>query len=638
MKNGIYLITKNQDLFNDQSDIIPCSITDCVNYLSNSNYIAVDTETEGFDFTCKRLLMLQIGDNDKQFVIDCRSLTHDDLKHLQTLLSNESIVKILHNAKFDYKFIKHYLGVELNNIHDTFLCEKILHCGKEDYGFGLAKLVKRYLNIDLDKSVRNRFTTTESNPFTVDQIVYGANDIKHLHYIYTKQLEEIQVLKLKNVLSLENQAVVVFAEIEYNGLDIDREAWGKLNLKNKLETKQNEKDLDKLLLSFPEYSKYKAFKQYDLFLSEDEIKDSSLNWSSPSQVLKLFRTIVPEIENVNGKKLAIHKNKHPLISSYIKYKEKSKLSTAFGDNFNNFISCDNKVRTDFTQILDTGRVSSSNPNMQQIPAINEYRNCFTAPNGWVFVSSDYSSQELNVIAYGSKDPVFLKALELNQDLHSVCAELVFGKVWHEAAEPDCAFIKSNQKCECKEHKRLRTHVKTINFGLAYGMGPKKLAETINSDLKEAKDLINKYFKAFPQIKIFLDRLGDTGKRTGMIRTFPPFARLRWFETWTPKMYNDESKFMELGSIERASKNTPIQGSSADMTKLALVYIHKKIKSESLPVKIVMTVHDQIDTICPESFAEEWKVLMTEEMNRAAKVIIPNGLLKSETSITKKWSK
>jgi len=174
--------------------------------------------------------------------------------------------------------------------------------------------------------------------------------------------------------------------------------------------------------------------------------------------------------------------------------------------------------------------------------------------------------------------------------------------------------------------------------LAYGMGPKKLSETINSDLKEAKDLINKYFKAFPQIKIFLDRLGDTGKRTGMIRTFPPFARLRWFETWTPKMYNDESKFMELGSIERASKNTPIQGSSADMTKLALVYIHKKIKSESLPVKIVMTVHDQIDTICPESFAEEWKVLMTEEMNRAAKVIIPNGLLKSETSITKKWSK
>ena len=638
MKNGIYLITKNQDLFNDQSDIINCSITDCCNYLSKSNYIAVDTETEGFDFSCKRLLMLQIGDESIQFVIDFRTLSQSEIAELKVLLEDESIVKLLHNAKFDYKFIKYYMGIELNNIHDTYLCEKIINCGKEDYGYGLAKLVKRYLNIELDKSVRNRFVSTSSSPFTIDQIVYGANDVKYLHHIYQEQLKSIETLKLKNVASLENNVVVVFAEIEYNGLHIDREAWGKLNLKNKQDTIQYEKDLDKLLLSFPEYSKYKAFKQYDLFLPEEEIKDSQLNWGSPSQVLKLFRTIVPDLENVNGKKIAVHKNKHPLISSYIKYKEKSKLSSAFGDNFNNFISCDNMVRTDFSQILDTGRVSSSNPNMQQIPSTNEYRNCFTCEDGWVFVSSDYSSQELNVIAHGSKDPVFLKALELNQDLHSVCAELVFADVWHKAAEPDCAFVKANQKCECKEHKRLRTHVKTINFGLAYGMGPKKLSETINSSLSEAKDLINKYFKAFPKIKIFLDSLGEQGKRTGMIRTFPPFNRLRWFDNWTPKMYNDKDSFMELGSIERASKNTPIQGSSADMTKLALFYIYKVIKENNYPVKIVMTVHDQIDTICPEEFSQEWKEIMTEKMNLAAKVIIPSGLLKAETTITKKWSK
>ncbi len=170
------------------------------------------------------------------------------------------------------------------------------------------------------------------------------------------------------------------------------------------------------------------------------------------------------------------------------------------------------------------------------------------------------------------------------------------------------------------------------------MGPKKLAETINSDIKEAKDLITKYFKAFPKIKIFLDTLGDSGKRTGMIRTFPPFSRVRWFDNWTPKMYNNKDSFMELGSIERASKNTPIQGSSADMTKLALVYLYKTIKENNYPVKIVMTVHDQIDTICPEEFSEEWRVIMTEQMNKAANVIIPNGLLKSETSITKRWSK
>jgi DNA polymerase-1 len=170
------------------------------------------------------------------------------------------------------------------------------------------------------------------------------------------------------------------------------------------------------------------------------------------------------------------------------------------------------------------------------------------------------------------------------------------------------------------------------------MGPKKLSETINCNLKEAKELIAKYFKAFPKIQSFLDGLGEFGKRHGYIETFPPFKRKRWFTSWTPKMYNNKDSFMELGSIERASKNTPIQGSSADMTKLALVLIYKHIKENNLPVKIVMTVHDQIDTVCPIDYAEEWKLKMTELMEKAANTIIKNGLLKAETSITKLWSK
>jgi DNA polymerase-1 len=582
--------------------------------------------------------MLQIGDTDRQYVIDCRTLSKEDCDKLIPILEDESIIKILHNAKFDYKFIKHYIHADLNNIHDTYLCEKILHCGKTDYGFGLAKLVKRYLNRELDKSVRNRFVQSSSTPFTDDQIIYGAKDIEYLIDIFYQQTDLLKLQTLTSVAKLENWAVVVFSEIEYNGLEINLEAWSRLAAKNKEESFLLGKQLDKLLLSFPEFNHYKAKKQLDLFLAEEELKDSTVNWDSPSQVLKIFQVINPKIEDVNGKKLAPYRYKHTLINEYIKYKEKSKLASAFGANFNSYISCDGKVHTNFQQILDTGRVSSSEPNMQQIPATNEYRNCFTCPHGWVFVSSDYSSQELNVIAYGSGDPVFLKALKNNEDLHSVCAELVFGQVWHDAAESDCAFVKANQKCECKEHKKLRTQVKTINFGLAYGMGPKKLSETINSTLSEAKELIDKYFKAFPKIKKFLNDQGEFGKRYGFVTTFHPFYRKRWFDTWIPKMYNDRDSFMELGSIERASKNTPIQGSSADMTKLALVYLHNRIKKFGYPVKIVMTVHDQIDTICPEEFAEEWKVYMTEEMERAASKIIRNGLLKADTSITKVWSK
>jgi DNA polymerase-1 len=171
------------------------------------------------------------------------------------------------------------------------------------------------------------------------------------------------------------------------------------------------------------------------------------------------------------------------------------------------------------------------------------------------------------------------------------------------------------------------------------MGPFKLADTLQITKQEAQDLIKKYFTAFPNIKAFLQKLGTYGKKNGYIQTFAPFYRRRWFDNWYPRMWNDRDKMIELGSIERASKNTPIQGSSADMTKLALIYIHKEIEeSWSGTVKIVMTVHDQIDTICSEELAPYWAVRMTELMEKAAKVIIPNGLLKADTNISKTWEK
>ena len=632
----IYVVNGKDNLFD--YPLNSCTMQECISYLSSINLIGVDTETEGFDFTGKKLLMIQCGDKEKQFVIDYRVTSKEDLALLKSVLEDDSKIKILHNAKFDYKFLKFYCNISLNNVYDTFLVEKILHCGKDDYGFALGKLTQRYLGVTLNKEVRNRFVNQESNPFTVDQIVYGSKDVEYLIDIYHKQQADIDFKKLRSVVKLENMAVIVFSEIEYEGLILDTEAWKKLAVRNKATSLELEKQLDKSLVADERFSRYKAQKQMDLFTPVEELKDSTVKWSSPTQVLKVFRTLVPELESANGKKLAPYRYKHNLIDEYIKYKEKDKLSSAFGENFYTFLSADKKVRTNFTQILDTGRVSSSEPNMQQIPATNEYRNCFIAPEGYVFVSSDYSSQELNVIAYGSQDPVFLKALENNEDLHSVCAELVFGDVWNKAAEPDCDYVKAKEKCNCKEHKKLRTQVKTINFGLAYGMGPKKLSETINCNLKEAKELIAKYFKAFPKIQSFLDGLGEFGKRHGYIETFPPFKRKRWFTSWTPKMYNNKDSFMELGSIERASKNTPIQGSSADMTKLALVLIYKHIKENNLPVKIVMTVHDQIDTVCPIDYAEEWKLKMTELMEKAANTIIKNGLLKAETSITKVWSK
>jgi DNA polymerase-1 len=604
------------------NDVQEATIQECKAYCETKTVLGVDTETEGFDFTSKKLIMFQIGDKEKQYVIDTRTV---DITPLKEILESNEITKVFHNAKFDYKFIKKWAGISVQKIYDTYLVERVLNCGKQDYGYSLSRCTERYLGHVLDKQTRNKFIGLKGQPYTVDQITYGANDVVYLLDIRNKQLALLRSFELEQVARLENEVVKVFAEIEYEGLDIDKDKWTVMAEKNVKLAFDQEIKLDKMVLEHPLLQHYRIPVQVDMFAPMEEIRHTHINWGSPMQTLKLFQSLVPELEDVNGKKLNKYRYKHKLIDEYIRYKERTKLANAYGTKFFNYVNSDGKVHTNFSQILDTGRVSSSKPNMQQIPSDNTFRNCFIAPSGWVFVSSDYSSQELNVIAYGSQDPVWLEALEKGMDLHGVCADLVFEDKWRNAG-PD-------------EKKKLRTQIKAINFGLAYGMGPFKLADTLQISKGEAEALIEKYFTEFPNIRDFLTKLGTFGTRNGYIRTFKPFKRRRWFDTWFPKIWDDRSKMQEFGSIERASKNTPIQGSSADMTKLALIYIYREIQqSWSNDVKIVMTVHDQIDTICKEEIASEWARKMTMEMERAAKIIIPNGLLKADTNISQTWEK
>jgi len=170
------------------------------------------------------------------------------------------------------------------------------------------------------------------------------------------------------------------------------------------------------------------------------------------------------------------------------------------------------------------------------------------------------------------------------------------------------------------------------------MGANKLAETLQIDKENAEQLITDYFTAFPAIEGFLEKLGNFGKQFGYIKTFPPYNRRRWFSGWYAKMYNSRDNMQELASIERASKNTPIQGASADMTKRALLLMRGYIREFNMPVKLVMTVHDQIDTICQDNYVEEWTQTMKGLMEEAAKEIVTNGLLKAEVTVADCWEK
>jgi len=374
----------------------------------------------------------------------------------------------------------------------------------------------------------------------------------------------------------------------------------------------------------------------------------TINWGSPAQRLRLFKTILPGLESTSKDALATAH--HPLVDIYKEYIKVLKLTTSFGEKFiQDNVDVDGYVRTNFNQILNTGRVSSAKPNMQQIPAYklvgNRYRNCFIAPEDWKFVSSDFNSQELVVIATISKEKVWLDALRRGEDLHSICADLVFAEKWANAAEDGCAYVAHKQKCKCDAHGVMRTTIKTINFGLAYGASAHKIATIMQISIEEAEATVKKYFEVFPKLENKLTQLGAFGMVKGYIITPPPYHRRRWFKEGPQSKIlvgehlNGDYKF-RLGVIERASKNMPIQGGSGDMTKLALVKMRNHINHNKLnaKVKLVMQVHDQIDTICHKDYAEVWQKEMTTIMEDAAKVVIPSGLLTSETNISNKWEK
>jgi hypothetical protein len=195
----------------------------------------------------------------------------------------------------------------------------------------------------------------------------------------------------------------------------------------------------------------------------------TINWNSQQQALNVLTGVEPKLKGLDEESLS--KTTHEVFIKLSEYKDSLKLMSSFGESFiEKFVEPDGKVRTNYNQVVSTGRSSSAKPNMQQIPAYEavgtRYRNCFIYEKGWKFVDSDYTGQELCLIAYASQDDVWYKAIERGEDLHSVTAAMVFGKKWTDATQEGCVFESKRDKCKCKGHKTFRTAIKSVNFGLA----------------------------------------------------------------------------------------------------------------------------------------------------------------------------
>lgn len=625
----------------EEAEIKECSVEYCLEYFKEHSSIQLDTETKGKDAHVKKILALQLGDSYNQFVIDVRTV---DIRLFKQLIESKLIIG--HNLKFDYKFLKH-AGIILNKCYDTMLAECIIYCGYESYGYGLKDLTKRYLNIDLDKSTRGDFYNLEGQPFNLDQIIYAATDVKYLHKI--KELQEVKIkeYELEYCVNLENEVFKALGDIEYNGMILNKEKW--LNIANriKIDLEGIQQELDAMVEKEPKLSHLVPnCVQTNLFgFFERKLQ---INYASPLQIMSICKDLGYDVDSTNDRELSKLANKHPFFSKLQDFREKAKIVSTYGEGFLNYINKNTgKVHTSFWQVLNTGRVSSGSesdnaPNLQNIPAKNEFRNCFEARPGFLWVSIDYSGQELNLMADGSGEEGFINVLNSGEDLHCYAGSMMF------------------KKTITKADKELRTKAKTVNFMKPYGGGPAKLADLVNCSLEEAEQLFEDYNKAFPKLNNWLDKQGNFAVKNGYSVTFNPCRRRRWYPNMAlardlrgqarfTKSGTPESKalwkqiFQIEGQTYRNGMNHPIQGSGADITKEALVRVRNIINGYNLDAReevayLICTVHDAIDVEVREDIAEQFAKAMEIIMINCGNNYVSKVQMKVDTTITKYWTK
>ena len=287
---------------------------------------------------------------------------------------------------------------------------------------------------------------------------------------------------------------------------------------------------------------------------------------------------------------------HPIVADVLEYRQLSKLKSTYADGLTNFIEQDGKIHTTFNQtITATGRLSSTDPNLQNIPIRIELgkliRKVFLPEEGHLFVDSDYSQIELRVLAHLSDDEKLIEAFKNGQDIHRSTASLVFDTPFDEVTDIQ------------------RRNAKAVNFGIVYGISAFGLANDLNIGRKEAQAYIDSYFEKYPKIKAFLDKTVSEAKEKGYIKTM--FGRIR------PIPELSSSNFMQRQFGERVAMNSPIQGTAADIIKIAMIRVHDRLLKENLKSKLILQVHDELLIEIAEDEKEYVIELLEEEMNKAA---------------------
>lgn len=641
----IYIVPKitNPDLFGEYQE---ASMQECLDYFSDKTYIQVDSETEFNKRNPKhlpnpyeqKLLCFQVGDKNNQFVIDTSQI---DIKFLKSLLEDKKKVKIFMNAFFDLRFIFHY-DIFPNNIYDLFLAEMLLTLGKKvQKGYrSLEQMSDRYLGVPVSKDMRGQIHWRGLDSAVIK---YAATDVMHMEDIMHKQLIKIREYDMQVALDLENAFVRPLAYTSYKGFKVNSEKW-MTHYENNLEKrKELSKQLGKWLIDNEHYE----FLDNTLF----EGLVPNINWNSPTQVVRLFKklgipTEIPDKEkggmrtSVDGKHLLRYLDDFEILPIYLDYKEVEKELSTYGKNFlhENVNPVTGRIHSEFFQLVDTGRISSSNPNLQNIPSEDHYgnthplREAFEADEGKILIVSDYSQQEPLVTAEYCQDPYLLDfVLNGDGDTHSLVATMISKYLLGKKVR----VTKANNPIVKRYGKPIRFIAKMINLGLDYG----KTAYSIKDDLKisqeEAQTLIDIIKSKTPKKEEYFTRWRNFVKKNGYIIIDPITKRRCWFNKW-----HEINKPKILGELERFAQNYRIQGTGASMMKLAIIlfYDFTLAYNKQYELYIVNMIHDEIVLEVPKYQAELTAKKIVELMINAGKVFCKTVPMKVEPVISPIWTK
>ena len=572
--SGVDNVKENEDIFKDFSYQV-----------GDKNMISGDKVTVVLDFDGDNISSAAVGAGNNAVVLN----EQDDIKEL---LEDDSIAKVMFDVK--EAIVKLNCRIDIKNIaDDTAIAAYLVDPAKNEYT--IEKLASEYFGTVIEKPEVKQLSLLDD--VETDRSEYLAKCAVALGVLNERigdKIKENGQEKLYH--EVELPLVTVLAHLEINGFLVDdnqlKEFADKLG--EKIDALTNE-----IYMLAGEEFNINSPKQLGVILFEKlelkPVKKTKTGYATNADVLEKLR------------------DKHPIVNFIMEYRQLAKLKSTYCDGLRAVVNPNtHRIHSVFTQTVTvTGRLSSTEPNLQNIPTRTELgreiRKMFVAKEGYVLVDADYSQIELRVLAHIANDETMINAFRNNEDIHAVTASQVLGIPLEDVT------------------KEQRSSAKAVNFGIVYGIGEFSLAQDLHISVKEAKAYIESYLEKYHGVRNYMESIKEQAKKDGYVKTM--LNRIRYI----PELKSPNYNIRQIG--ERVALNTPIQGTAADIIKLAMVRVDNRLINEGLKSKLILQVHDELIVEAHKDEVDKVKQILSEEMQGAMELNVP---LKVDMSTGHSW--